>query len=174
MIEAIAKRKSIRSFLDKKVENEKVESILRAAMRAPSGMNGQPWEFVVVDDKEVLSAMQKLSPGARALQTAPLAVVVLEREIPKRVEIGLTWLAPQDLGACTENILLQAVEEGLGAGWMGVGPGTEGQAALGELLNLPENLKPYSIVGIGYPAEDVDLSAEDRFDPKRINYTRYE
>ena len=61
MIEAIAKRKSIRSFADKKVEAEKVESILRAAMRAPSGINGQPWEFVVVDDREVLSAMQKLS-----------------------------------------------------------------------------------------------------------------
>ena len=71
MIEAIAKRKSIRSFADKKVEAEKIESLLRAAMRAPSGMNGQPWEFVVVDDREVLTAMQKLSPGGRALQTAP-------------------------------------------------------------------------------------------------------
>ena len=66
MIKAIAKRKSIRSFMDKKVEPEKVESLLRAAMRAPSGINGQPWEFVVVDEREVLTAMQKLSPGGRA------------------------------------------------------------------------------------------------------------
>ena len=173
MIEAIAKRKCIRSFTDKKVESEKIENLLRAAMRAPSGMNGQPWEFVVVDDKEVLSAMQKLSPGARALLTAPLAIVVLEREIPRRIEMGLTWLAQQDLGACTENILLQAVEEGLGAGWMGVGPGTPGQTALAQLLGLPENVKPYSVVGIGYPAEDADLEAVDRFDVSRIHYNSY-
>ena len=173
MIEAIAKRKSIRSFADKKVEAEKVESILRAAMRAPSGINGQPWEFIVVDDREVLTAMQKLSPGGRALQTAPLAIVVLEKEIPFRIEKGFNWLTPQDLAACTENILLQAVEEGLGAGWMGVGPGTPGQTALAELLGLPENIKPYSIVGIGYPAEDADLEAMDRFDPCRIHYNKY-
>ena len=173
MIEAIAKRKSIRSFKDQKVEQEKVESLLRAAMRAPSGINGQPWEFVVVDDKVVLADILKLNPPARALQTAPLAIIVLEKEIPFRVEKGLNWLTPQDLGACTENILLQAVEEGLGAGWMGVGPGTPGQDALAQLLGLPEGVKPYSIVGVGYPADDVDLEAVDRFDSSRIHYNRY-
>ena len=173
MIEAIAKRKSVRSFQDRKVEPEKVESLLRAAMRAPSGINGQPWEFLVVDDREVLSAMQKLSPGGRGLQTAPLAIVVLEKEIPFRTEKGLTWLTPQDLGACTENILLQAVEEGLGAGWMGVGPDTPGQAALGQLLGLPKHVRPYSIVGVGYPADDADLTSPDRFDPSRIHYNHY-
>ena len=173
MIDAIAKRKSIRSFADKKVEPEKVDSLLRAAMRAPSGINGQPWEFIVVDDRETLTAMQQLCPGGRALQTAPLAIVVLEKEIPFRVEKGLTWLGPQDLGACTENILLQAVEEGLGAGWMGVGPGSPGQAALAELFGPPANVKPYSIVGIGYPAGDADLEAADRFDASRIHYNRY-
>ena len=174
MIEAIAKRKSIRSFADTPVEPGKIENLLRAAMRAPSGINGQPWEFVVVQDKEVLSAMQKFSPGGRALQTAPVAIVVLEKEIPFRVEKGLAWLGAQDLGACTENILLQAVEEGLGAGWMGVGPGTPGQAALAQLLKLPENVKPYSIVGIGYPAADADLEPVDRFDAARIHYNYYE
>ena len=173
MINAIAKRKSIRSFTDRPVEPQKVENLLKAAMRAPSGMNGQPWEFIVVDDKNVLSAMQKLSPGGRALQTAPVAIVVLQREIPFRTEKGLTWLTPQDLGACTENILLQAVEEGLGAGWMGVGPDTEGQARLCELFRLPADVKPYSIVGIGYPAEDADLEAVDRFDASRIHYNCY-
>ena len=173
MIEAIAKRKSVRSFADKPVEPEKVERLLRAAMRAPSGMNGQPWEFVVVDDRAVLTAMQKLSPGGRALQTAPLAIVVLEKEIPFRVEKGLTWLGTQDLGACTENILLQAVEEGLGAGWMGVGPGTPGQDALAQLLGLPGNVKPYSIVGVGYPGADAELEPADRFDPARIHRNRY-
>ena len=173
MIQAIANRKSIRAFRAQAVAPEKIENILRAAMRAPSGINGQPWEFIVVDDRAVLNALQQLSPGGRALQTAPVAIVVLEKEIPFRVEKGLNWLAPQDLGACTENILLQAVEEGLGAGWMGIGPDTPGQAAIAELLGLPENVKPYSIVGIGYPAEDADLTPADRFDPTRIHRNAY-
>ena len=172
MIEAIAKRKSVRTFQSKSVEKEKVESLLRAAMRAPSGINGQPWEFVVVDDREVLTAMHKLSPPARGLQTAPLAIVVLEKEIPFRIEKGLNWLTPQDLGACTENILLQAVEEGLGAGWMGVGPGTPGQEALAQLLGLPEGIKPYAIVGVGYSAEE-DQEIADRYDTAKIHYNHY-
>ena len=173
MIEAIAKRKSIRSFADKKVESEKVENLLRAAMRAPSGINGQPWEFVVVDDRNILDGMQKLSPGGGPLRTAPMAIVVLEKEIPFRLEKGFTWLTPQDLAACTENILLQAVEEGLGACWMGINPGSAGQTALAELLRLPQNVRPYSMIAIGYPAEGVDPEAADRFDAGRIHYNHY-
>ena len=111
--------------------------------------------------------------GTRALDTAPLAIVVLEREIPKRIEMGLTWLAQQDLGACTENILLQVVEEGLGAVWMGVAPNGDGQAYLGKLFNLPENVKAYSVIGIGYPAADAELEPVDRFDASRIHYNTY-
>ena len=171
MIEAIAKRKSIRSFLDTPLTETQVESLLRAAMRSPSGLNGQPWEFVVVTERETLTAMQGCCPGGRALQTAPMAIVVLEKGIPFRQEKGLTWVTPEDLGACTENILLQAVEEGLGAGWIGVGPGTPGQAGLGKLLGLPENVRAFSIVAVGYPAEDTQ--AVDRFDPSRIHYNKY-
>ena len=57
--------------------------------------------------------------------------------------------------------------------WMGVGTDTPGQAALAQLLGLPENVKPYSIVGIGYPAEDADLETVDRFDAGRIHYNKY-
>ena len=126
MIEAIAKRKSIRSFADKKVEAEKVESLLRAAMRAPSGINGQPWEFIVIDDRAVMDEIRAMNPAARALQSAAVAIVVVEKEIPFRIEKG-----------------------------------------------LPENVKPYSIVGVGCPAEDVDLEAVDRFDASRIHYNKY-
>ena len=173
MIEAIAKRKSVRSFADKKVEPEKIESLLRSAMRAPSGLNGQPWEFVVVDDKDILSAIYQFGRGSRSLLTAPMIIVVLNKQIPFREENGLTWLNPQDLAACTENILLQAVEEGLGAVWMGVGPGTDNQRKLGQLLGLPENVTAYSMISIGYPAEDVDMEVADRFDPSRIHYNHY-
>lgn len=173
MIEAIRKRRSVRSYQSRPVEPEKIESILRAAMQSPSGMNGQPWEFVVVDDSTLLAEMKTLSPGARALGTAPVCIVVLEREVPRRVEMGVTFLSQQDLGACTENMLLQAVEEGLGAGWMGIGPGSDAQAKLAALLHLPPQVKPFCMVAVGYPAQNADCSPADRFDPARIHRNGY-
>ena len=173
MIEAIAKRKSIRSFADKKVEPEKVESLLRAAMRAPSAMNGQPWEFIVVDDRDMITELKSFSPFAKPLKSAPLAIVVLEREMAKRKLIGIAHMGAHDLGACTENILLQAVEEGLGAVWLGVMEDGKMQDKLRSILQYPKNLKAFSVIAIGYPAEGVDLTSADRFEPDRIHYNGY-
>lgn len=174
MIEAIAKRKSIRRFLDKKVEPEKVESLLRAAMRAPSAMNGQPWEFIVVDDPVILQKLKTFSPYAAPLKSAPLAVVILEREMLHRKVVGIANMGAHDLGACTENLLLQAVEEGLGAVWMGVVKDSTMQKTLRAILNFPKKLNAFAVVAVGYPAEGVDMTVEDRFDPGRIHYNRYE
>lgn len=173
MIEAIAKRKSIRNFKDQKVEPEKVESLLRAAMRAPSAMNGQPWEFIVVDDPEILKKLVTFSPFARPLKTAPLAIVVLERENLKRKAVGIGEMGTHDLGACTENLLLQAVEEGLGAVWMGVVRKGKMQDTLREILHFPKKLTAFAVLAVGYPAEGVDLTVSDRFDPDRIHYNCY-
>lgn len=173
MIEAIKNRKSVRKFQDRKVEPEKVENILRAAMQAPSGMNGQPWEFVVVDDADILEKMKKFSMGAHALKAAPMAIVVLKKKIIKRELMGLSFLSAQDMGACTENLWLQAVEEGLGASWMGVTPDSKSEAMLSELLNLPKDVKAFAVMAIGYPAEDVDMATEMRYDEKRVHYNKY-
>lgn len=136
-------------------------------------MNGQPWEFVVVDDPALLARMKTVAPGARALNTAPVCIVVLERPVQRRIDMGITFLGQQDLGACTQNILLQAVAEGLCAGWMGIGPGTPGQQQLAELLNIPADVKPFCMVAVGYPAEDADLTPTDRFDAARIHRNGY-
>ena len=173
MIEAIKNRKSIRKFQNRKVEPEKIESILRAAMQAPSGMNGQPWEFVVVDDADILEKMKEFSMGAHALKSAPMAIVVLKTKIIKRELMGASFLSAQDLGACTENLWLQSVEEGLGASWMGVAPDSKSEAMLSELLNLPNDVKAFAVLAIGYPAEDVDMATEMRYDENRVHYNKY-
>lgn len=173
MIEAIAKRKSIRSFQERKVEPEKVESLLRAAMRAPSAMNGQPWEFIVVDEPELVRKLKSFSPFAGPLKSAPLAIVVLEREQLRRKIVGLDKMSKHDLGACTQNILLQAVEEGLGAVWMGVLEDNRMQQKLRSILKYPQKLAAFSVIAIGYPAEGVDMSVQDRFEPERIHYNGY-
>lgn len=173
MIEAIARRKSIRNFADRKVEPEKVESLLRAAMRAPSAMNGQPWEFVIVDDPEVIQKLKSFSPFARPLKTAPLSIVVLERELLQRKVMGIAHMSAHDLGACTQNILLQAVEEGLGAVWMGVMQDGTMQKKLQEILQLPKGIKAFAVLAVGYPAEGVDMTIADRFEADRVHFNSY-
>ena len=109
-MEIINIRRSVRSYLDKPVEKEKVELLLRAAMQAPSARNQQPWHFVVVDDPETLRAIATVSRNMQMLNEAPLAILVL---IDKE-NLTAPLMAPQDAAAATQNILLKAVDLGLG------------------------------------------------------------
>lgn len=174
MIEAIAKRKSVRKFTDRPVEKEKIEHILRAAMRAPSALNSQPWEFIVIDDKEMLQKLQGFNKGAHAMPTAPLVIVVLHKRLPKFEAMGIsTLISYESLGAASENLWLQAIDEGLVASWMGSAPGSEQEKDLCRLLNLPDDVKPFSVMAVGYPAEDVNLMPMNRFETSRIHYNSY-
>lgn len=173
MLSAIEKRKSIRKFQNKKVEPEKIDQILRAAMQAPSGMDGFPWEFVVVDDPLVLKKLQGFSKGAHAMPTAPLLIIPLIKSIPIREKMNLQFMNYEDLGTCTENLWLQAIEEGLSASWMGVAPGSDHCDLISQILNLPNDVKPFSVMAIGYPAEDVDTTPVNRYDSSKIHYNIY-
>ena len=77
MLEAIKIRRSIRTYINKKVKEEKIEEIIRAAMQAPSSKGACPWEFVVVDDNEVLEKLSKCQHRARHIKYANICIVVL-------------------------------------------------------------------------------------------------
>lgn len=79
-MDVIFKRRSIRRYKDQAVEDEKIEKLLRAAMQAPSAVNQQPWEFIVVRDKSILNKLAGLSPYSKMVADAPLAIVVLGNE----------------------------------------------------------------------------------------------
>ena len=163
-MDAIFKRVSVRKFSDAKVEDEKVEKLLRAAMAAPSGANQQPWRFVVVDDAELCEKLGETSQFSKPAAVAPLNIVpVMDLSAARFPEIG-----EQDMSACIENLLLEAVELGLGAVWQGVYPTEERMAYIRELLGVPEDLKPFAIVSVGYPAEEPHAQ-QDRFDADRIH-----
>lgn len=164
---AILNRKSIRKYKDIKVSDDIVEDLLRAAMQAPSAGNGQPWEFVVLRDKEVMKKITEIHPYSKMLLNADVAIVVCGDE-SKEVFKGY-WV--QDCSAATENILLTAEDNGLGAVWLGVYPIEDRVAALQKLLNLPESVKPLSIIPLGYPDEEKE--AVDRFNKERIHYDRW-
>ena len=166
-MEAIFSRTSIRKFENRPVEDEKIEKLLRAAMAAPSAGNQQPWEFIVVTDPQLSSALSSVSPYAGPAAAAPLNIVILQSASSAR------WpeYAPQDLGAAAENILLEAVELGLGAVWLGIAPLQERIDKVKELFSLPDTVSAFAIISVGYPASAA--AQIDRFDPARVYTNGY-
>ncbi|MDF2928832.1 nitroreductase family protein [Anaerospora sp.] len=164
--EAIQNRRSIRSFEGRPVEKEKVEKLLRAGMQAPSAGNQQPWEFIVIEDKETLQKMSKAHIYAGPIKNAPLGIIVLSSE----KYLKYKQYFQQDLAAATENILLAAVELGLGTVWMGVAPEEERMSFIKELFNLPQGIEAFAMLAIGYSTSN---KFEDRFDCARIHYEKY-
>lgn len=163
VLSIIFSRTSTRSYLEKEVEADKIELLIRAGMQAPSAHNQQPWEFYVVRDKAVLKELSSASKYAGCVKNAPLAIVVFQREGLETPEYAM-----QDLGACCENILLESVELGLGGVWLGIAPGQDRMAKVSKAVGAPDNLKAFSIISIGYPAKE--RQQKDRFDPERVHY----
>jgi len=161
-------RRSIRNYKDKKVESEKIERLLRAAMQAPSAGNQQPWEFIVVQDKDNLKRLSNMSPYSKLISDAPLALVLLANK--DRMKYPENW--EQDMGAAAQNILLEAVELELGAVWLGVAPIEDRVKYIKDIFRLKENVSPYCVIAIGYP-DGQENKFIDRFDKTRIHYEEY-
>ena len=164
----IFKRKSIRNFSDDEVSTDKIKNLIRAGMQAPSAFNSQPWEFIVVSDEEDLKAVSKMSRYARPAENAQKLIIVLGNTTKDNVVMPMIQ---QDLSACTQNILLQAVAEGLGAVWLGFDPIEDRVDSLRQYFNIPDYIIPFSVIAIGYPKEDKE--PESRYDESKIHLGKY-
>ena len=160
-------RRSIRKYTGQAVTQEQLEELLRAGMAAPTGRNAQPWQFVVLTDREVLDGIPAFAPNTAMLTGAPAAIVVCGDLSMEQVP-GL-WV--QDCSAATENILLAAHAAGLGAVWLSIYPNEERVTKMRSHLILPDTVIPLAVISIGYPAEEKEPS--DRFKPERIHYNRW-
>ncbi len=159
-------RRSVRRYEETIIPMEKIDAMLRAAMQAPSAGNQQPWEFVVVRNGLILDVLSKVSPFAGLIANAPLAIVLLCNK--DRLKKPDMW--QQDMAAATENLLLEAVYQELGAVWIGVAPLEERMNHVKLALNLSENLIPFCVLAIGVPSEGHNNKFIDRFDLTRISY----
>ena len=170
MLETIMTRTSIRQYKDQPVEKEKIEAMLRAGMAAPTAVNAQPWHFVVVSDKAKLGELAAANPHAGMLKSAPLAIVVCG-DMTKAMEGKGRQFWIQDCSAATENILLAAHAQGLGAVWTALYPMEERIQPVSEALKLPDTLIPLCTVVIGYPAEQ--QKPKDKWKPENVSYNEY-
>jgi len=166
-LEAIMTRRSPRAWLNKPVPPEMVLKLLAAAMQAPSAGDGQPWHFVVLDDRELLDLASRFYPGAAPARSAPLAILACADLGEDR--FGGFW--EQDCAAAVENMLLAAHAMGLGALWTGVYPLSERVHAFRKLLKMPPNVEVLAFVMVGYP--DMIPPPEDRFRKDRIHRNRW-
>jgi len=165
-LDAIKSRRSIRKFTNQSIKRETIEVLLKAAMQAPSAANEQPWQFIVIDDKKFLKDIPKFSPYAPT-QTASVAILVCADK--NLIKIPDYWI--QDCSAATQNLLLAAHDQGLGAVWTGV-INLPGRAeGFKVMLNLPDTIEPLGLVVLGYPAQSV--KPQDRFKKERAHYNKW-
>jgi len=166
-VKEIFKRRSIRKYSKLPISDSDIENLLRAAMAAPSAGNQQPWEFILIEDKNILADITKVHPYSQMLKEAQLAIVVCA-DLDKEKLSGY-WV--QDCSAATENILIESQYLGLGSVWLGVYPREDRVKGIKELLNLPVRVLPLSIVSLGYPAEKKEPS--NRYDKSRIHINKW-
>jgi len=152
VLEAIRGRRSIRAFKSKKVTQETVEKLLDAARCAPSAGNIQPWEFIVVRKPEIKRALAEAALDQTFIEEAPIVIVVCANENRSSQGYGIrgkTLYCIQDTAAAIQNIHLAAYSLGLGTCWIGAFREEE----VGEILKIPQGIRPVAIIPVGYPAE---------------------
>lgn len=165
-IDLVKQRRSIRKYEAKPVEEEKLQSIVKAALMAPSSKRCQPWYFVVVDDAETIAKLSvSREMGSKFLEGAPAAIVVL-------ADASLSDVWTEDASIAAAYMQLQAEDLGLGTCWVQVrnrkkDEALSTEAYIKELVNAPENLSVECILGVGYKGEE-----KNPFDESRLKLDR--
>ncbi len=142
-IETMQTRRSIRAYSVGSVDRAIIEEIIDCARLAPTAMNDQPWEFIVITEKSSLARIPKLLGHAEFIANAAFCVLVLARSSSCPVE---------DCSAATENLLLAAAAHGLGACWVAGSPQLYAPAVAQD-FGAPDFLTLISIVSVGHPSE---------------------
>ncbi|MBQ2269694.1 MAG: nitroreductase family protein [Bacteroidaceae bacterium] len=171
VLQNILNRKSVRSFTDRPVSREQLDTLLRAAMAAPTGRDMRPWKFVVVQGRAEMDSLAQRLPYAKMLTEAAAAIIVCGdlSVLSKEGKPSTNWTF--DCSAATENLLLMAEAMGLGAVWTGVHPYEDRLSVVKAALGLPEHIVPLNVVPIGYPKGTPQ--PKDKFDAANIHNNRW-
>jgi len=146
VFEAIKKRYSCRAYLDKPVEQEKLDKIFEAARQAPSAKNLQDWRFVVIMDKKIKQQVADCTNQAKAFGQA--GAVIAACSVCKETMRCGQQIAPIDISIALEHIALSATELGLATCWIG----SFDAEKVRQILEIPENVAIIELMALGYPA----------------------
>jgi len=168
----LEKRRSIRRYKKKKIEPEKLERLIEAALRAPSSMGNDPWEFIVVTEPDLLANLSKAKEhGSQFLRNAALAIVVCAD--PDKSQV---WV--EDASIAAIFIHLAAESLGLGSCWVQIRERMHdqtktAQSYVSQLLNLPENMRVECVIGIGYPDEEKAPHGKEKLQFEKVHVNAY-
>ena len=163
-LELLKFRRSIRSFSNKQISRVDLETIVDVARFAPTARNAQPWEFVVVMDKHILTELAKLAENGRFISQAAACILVFCADTKYYLEDGC---------AATCNILLAATALGIGSCWI-AGDKKPYSQQVSTLLNAPLNMKLISLIALGYPQdEDVFKVIEKRNSKELLHWEKF-
>jgi nitroreductase len=168
----IKKRRSIKKYAARPVEQEKIDAIIETALRAPSGRAARPWAFVVVTDKELLEKLSNAKPmGAQFIKDVFAAIVVCAD--PSQSHL---WI--EDCAIAAVSMQYAAHTMGLGSRWAHMRDNTfddqtSSRDYIAGLLGLPDNLDVECIIGVGYPDETVSSHRTEDLLFDKVSYNRF-
>ena len=165
----IMTRVSVREFTGEKISDAQIDTLLRAAMAAPSAINKQPWYFIVVTNEAKIAQLGDSLPYSRCANH-PACAIIPCGDLSKAIEGEMAAFWINDVSAATENLLLAAHSMGLGAVWTGLHPDMNRVRMVQQLLELPEHIVPLCVVPVGIPAEQPEV--KDKYTPDNIRYIR--
>lgn len=179
LLDIIKHRRSVRNFLDRPVEREKILACLEAARLAPSACNSQPWKFIIVDDIKLKNRLCRVAFGGvysinRFCKVTPVIVVVVSEQANYLSRIGSMLRGTKyyliDIGIATEHFALQAEELGLGTCWIG----WFNEGAVKSVLNVPQQKKIDVLLALGYCDMEKVQTAHSREPLDKISsFNRY-
>lgn len=169
-IKNIMTRVSVREFTGEKISEAQIDTLLRAAMAAPSAINKQPWAFIVVTDDALIAQLGEALPYSRC-SNHPAVAIIPCGDLSKAIEGEMANFWINDVSAATENLLLAAHAMGLGAVWTGLHPDMNRAKLVQKMLGLPEHIIPLCVVPVGVPAEQPEI--KDKYKPENIHINKW-
>ncbi len=170
--ELIEKRRSIRRFTQEPVNQQQIETLVEAALRAPSSRGFNPWEFVIVTDRHLLEQLSSAKPhGASFLAGATLGIVVCGNP-----EVSDVWV--EDTAIASIYLHLAAAALGLGSCWIQIRKRkhkeeVRAETFVADLLQIPAPLRVESIIAVGHPAETKPPHLRESLMDHKIHYQRF-
>jgi nitroreductase len=171
MHEIFKKRRSIREYSNKEVSEEQVHNILCAAMVGPSGNHVNPWEFIVVRDRENLSNLGKCGKWQSFVGRCSVAIVIIAKESDTDM-----WL--EDCSIAASHIYLESTNQGLGCCWANIKDsitenGEDREEYVRNILNIPKEYRVLCIMSIGYPLKDAPEHSEEEYTEDKVHKESY-
>ncbi len=163
-LETIFSRKSVRSFTEQPVSQEELVFLVKAGMAAPTGMNRQPWEFLVIQDKTKMVELSAKLPYALMMKEAQALIVVIGNP-----ETSPYWFL--DCSAAAQNILIAAESMGLGAVWTAGYPYEDRMDIISTTLSIPRPYRPLCTIPIGYPRGE--QKPKDKWKEEKLHMNKW-